>query len=441
MLTIEHNPTQMEKAFSEGKAPSPEGENRLDEEARTKGRNNDGPGPFARLLAGLVSKKTQRQPETQGAGENEISRKTPGSRENEVFRETAENGAKKGALLHLTKEKGLLFKENDAPSRNALKKESRLRETIRDQDRSGPDSLTLEFIRQFPVQDDPLRKDSAIKLVSFKDDQFVPVKDGPERKFPFRKGEMPENQLQAEARNIAMQSKKAEKPSQTEELPGDRAEAKKAGRKRNTVSLEVQDLRTHTGSEAGTIAERGLKGAEEARNGPVTEIVLELKPGGKQNDGPAGTAQQPPAGESFEQLLARELRGDLSADIVRQAAVILRDGGEGTIRLSLKPETLGKVKIHLEMAENRISGHIFVESEEALRAFEREIRSLEQSFRDSGFEASLNAALDYRNDGQRWKEKEVIPFYSERFAASYEETNETEFSDFGFGISAVNMLA
>jgi hypothetical protein len=62
------------------------------------------------------------------------------------------------------------------------------------------------------------------------------------------------------------------------------------------------------------------------------------------------------------------------------------------------------------MAENKISGHIFVESEEALRAFEQEIHTLEQAFRDSGFEgATLSTALDYRNSGTNGREKKNSP--------------------------------
>jgi flagellar hook-length control protein FliK len=101
------------------------------------------------------------------------------------------------------------------------------------------------------------------------------------------------------------------------------------------------------------------------------------------------------AGLSFEDFLARELHQNLNGDIVRHASVALRDGGEGTIRLALRPESLGNVKIRLEMAENKVTGHIIVESEAAFRAFEREVSSLEQAFRDSGFDAAdLDMSLD-----------------------------------------------
>jgi hypothetical protein len=102
---------------------------------------------------------------------------------------------------------------------------------------------------------------------------------------------------------------------------------------------------------------------------------------------------------------------------------MLRDGGEGTIRLSLKPESLGNVKIRLEMTDNKIAGQIIVESDEALRAFEQEIRALEQAFRESGFEgASLEMAVaadgGQNGAGGQWKEGEASPFFSERMAAS-----------------------
>ncbi|MCL2832251.1 MAG: flagellar hook-length control protein FliK [Treponema sp.] len=87
-------------------------------------------------------------------------------------------------------------------------------------------------------------------------------------------------------------------------------------------------------------------------------------------------------GRSFEDMLSQKLDDGLNSDIVRQAQVILRDGGEGTIKLSLKPESLGNVKIRLEMTENKITGHIIVESGEALRAFERELPVLEKAFAD-----------------------------------------------------------
>ncbi|MDR2079227.1 MAG: flagellar hook-length control protein FliK [Treponema sp.] len=195
----------------------------------------------------------------------------------------------------------------------------------------------------------------------------------------------------------------------------------KGQRKGRERVLEVQDLRS-----AGE-AVRGEGPAAGEGSVPVrgeAEWSVELRPGGESH---AETAQEgfpAKAGEAVENILARELHQNLNGDIVRHASIVLRDGNEGTIKLSLKPESLGNVKIHLEMAENRIAGHIIVENDEVLRAFERELRSLEQAFKDSGFAgATLDMAVSSdagRNGaGGQWRGEEASPFYSRRLAASH----------------------
>jgi flagellar hook-length control protein FliK len=125
--------------------------------------------------------------------------------------------------------------------------------------------------------------------------------------------------------------------------------------------------------------------------------------------------------------LARELHDNFNNDIVRHASMILRDEGRGTIRLALRPESLGNVKIRLEMAENKITGHIVVESEEALRAFEREIHSLEQAFKDSGFQGAnleMSLAADGRGADQFQQGEQARALLSVFAAASRYEAQE-----------------
>jgi flagellar hook-length control protein FliK len=161
---------------------------------------------------------------------------------------------------------------------------------------------------------------------------------------------------------------------------------------------------------------------------PHPEVLSQDLPPAEPISRGVGEKAVPAGSGTFEETLARELHQNLNSDIVRHAQVILRDKGEGLIRLSLKPESLGNVKIRLELTENTIAGRIIVESGEALRAFEREIASLEQAFRDSGYEsAELGAFL--AQDGQGSGGGEERPFYSPRFAADraasrYDETLE-----------------
>jgi len=120
-----------------------------------------------------------------------------------------------------------------------------------------------------------------------------------------------------------------------------------------------------------------------------------------------------------------------------------------TIKIALHPETLGNVKIRLEMTENKITGHIIVESSEALRAFERELPVLEKAFQDSGFrETNLDMFLAQDNSNfnqNRRQDEDFLLFPSEVAGSRYEsETDRTvaisELISSGTERIAINML-
>ena len=214
--------------------------------------------------------------------------------------------------------------------------------------------------------------------------------------------------------------------------------------KRDKVTFEVRDLRTGN-------QERTNVGADTAggrvREVPVREVTLELRlPDLNSENVKPGSAQtnwETRAGNALENMLARELHENFNGDIVRHASMALRDGGEGTIRLSLKPESLGNVKIHLELTENKITGQIVVESEEAMNAFKKEISSLEQAFRDSGFtNADLNLTYDSHSTEEQEQEERNYP---QRIASSqYDDASSKEFLVdvfFGRRPGSINMFA
>jgi flagellar hook-length control protein FliK len=159
---------------------------------------------------------------------------------------------------------------------------------------------------------------------------------------------------------------------------------------------------------------------------PVREITLELRlpDYNSSMNQSANQTWEAKAPSALENMLARELHQNFNGDIVRHASMALRDGGKGTINLALKPESLGNVKIQLEMTENKITGLIVVESEEALKAFRKEITSLEQAFKDSGFEnADLNLSLSQNGQNQNGWEKETNTFSSQIAASRYDESS------------------
>jgi len=231
-------------------------------------------------------------------------------------------------------------------------------------------------------------------------------------------------------------------------------ESKGKDKRRERLNVEVRDLRSS--EEVQYAQTQGSQPIAEAQSGIEAEtpdLSVDLSSGSKTREEAFREIDYRPV-QAFEDILARELHQNLNNDIVRQAQIILREHGEGTIRLALKPETLGNVKIQLEMTENKITGHIIVESNEALRAFEREIHSLEQAFKDSGFAgAHLDMSLASGNGGngaeQRRRDLEAQPFLSERFAASIydaasdnaEATSSLIFANRSdSGLSQVNML-
>ena len=217
------------------------------------------------------------------------------------------------------------------------------------------------------------------------------------------------------------------------EAPSRLDEARAKGR-RDRVSFEVHDMRTGSEAEGSKAAQgRGLDmrinaGAEARVQGdaPAREITLELRLP-EQAQTTAQTTWEAKAGNAMENMLARELHQNFNGDIVRHASMALRDGGEGTIRIALKPESLGNVKIRLEMAENKITGIIVVESEEALNAFRKEIASLEQAFRDSGFQnADLNLSLAADGRNAQGQEQTESSFTPRTAALRYEDSFEND---------------
>jgi len=238
------------------------------------------------------------------------------------------------------------------------------------------------------------------------------------------KKDRPAKSANAETKDIRAEEQAALKKTPEKESRG-RLDVIRNRSRRDRVAFDIQDFRTPSADKNAHV--RVNAGLDTRVQGESTrEITLELRlPSQGQSSQAvtqANTSWESKAGTALENMLARELHQNFNGDIVRHASMALRNGGEGTIRLALKPESLGNVKIHLEMAENKITGHIVVESEEAMNAFKKEIASLEQAFRDSGYEnAELDLSLtaDGRN-AQSDNASQDAPFVPESAASRYD---------------------
>lgn len=89
--------------------------------------------------------------------------------------------------------------------------------------------------------------------------------------------------------------------------------------------------------------------------------------------------------KNFQAMLTQELQNN-SDSILKAATFILKDNNQGTIKLNLNPESLGNIKIQLELSDKVVSGKIVVASSEAFGAFKESADNLKQGFANAGFD-------------------------------------------------------
>jgi flagellar hook-length control protein FliK len=94
------------------------------------------------------------------------------------------------------------------------------------------------------------------------------------------------------------------------------------------------------------------------------------------------------------------IREPLNSEIVKQTGIILKSGDSGEIRLVLEPKQLGKVRIRIQLQQNRIAGRIIVDNINIKEAFEHDLEELQRAFRENGFEVG-NFDVAVGGQGQR----------------------------------------
>jgi flagellar hook-length control protein FliK len=217
-----------------------------------------------------------------------------------------------------------------------------------------------------------------------------------------------------------------------------KVEEKKRGRPEQDAKLNFLDLRRSVEARRAA-AESSSKADAKSEDLSIKETAREPKPGAQGQelvrdlslDAHKADAASSPAkadrpsvagGQDFQSMLADRLREAWNGEIVKSAHIVLRDGDAGTIRLRLRPESLGNVKVELNLADNNISGRILVESDEAKTAFERNMNQLADAFRQGGFDsARLEVAVGggSGNGASGGKAGDPAgPFYSERLRSA-----------------------
>ncbi len=121
------------------------------------------------------------------------------------------------------------------------------------------------------------------------------------------------------------------------------------------------------------------------------------KPASARDLPPAG--ERPPAAPAAQTPLDR-LRDAAGPELLRAANLVLRDGG-GEIRLVLKPESLGSVRIQMNLVDNRIDGRIIVDSSTVKHIFDANVDALRRALTAEGFNTgSLQVSVGGQGTGQ-----------------------------------------
>lgn len=126
------------------------------------------------------------------------------------------------------------------------------------------------------------------------------------------------------------------------------------------------------------------------------QMTMEVASNAQQNIVSSNSQTASAAGSDFQAMLANQIKQN-AGEFVKAGSIVLKDNNVGSIKLILKPESLGNVKVDLQISDKNITGRIVVASQEAFNAFKESADSLKQAFINSGFE---NANFDLSFAGQ-----------------------------------------
>ncbi|UTY32391.1 flagellar hook-length control protein FliK [Treponema putidum] len=160
---------------------------------------------------------------------------------------------------------------------------------------------------------------------------------------------------------------------------------------KSKLKISVEDLRSMPSAQADAAIHTTASESRVETDNSV-DMVIDFS-GKAQNASQGGELQNTQTGsepqktnQTFSAMLTQEIR-DAAADFVQAGKIVLRDNNAGEIRLHLRPENLGAVKINLELSEGkRVTGTVTVASKEAYEAFEKNLDNLTKEFKENGFE-------------------------------------------------------
>ncbi len=122
------------------------------------------------------------------------------------------------------------------------------------------------------------------------------------------------------------------------------------------------------------------------------------------------------------------------SELLKASNIILRDGG-GEIKLVLKPESLGSIRVRMNLVDNAIEGRIIVDNVAVKHVVEGNIDALKTALQQQGFQAatlSVSVGGQGPDDGRRGQEErptEVRRVAAQRFERSMPAADDAAMSE------------
>ena len=195
---------------------------------------------------------------------------------------------------------------------------------------------------------------------------------------------------QAKQNEVASLNNSGENPK---ERAGHRNQKQERGERQ---IIDIRDFRTASAREVSASSEQTAE-METKPSDPAQEAAPRLVRFSGEHM--ANSRPSAAAGRS-ESPFSAYVREQLGSEVVKQTGIILKNGNRGEIRLVLKPEHLGRVRMRVELDHNRLSGKIFVDSSFVKESFEQGLEELYRAFRSNGYETgTFEVLVDGRNEG------------------------------------------
>ncbi len=149
---------------------------------------------------------------------------------------------------------------------------------------------------------------------------------------------------------------------------------------------------------------------------------------------------RPPPPRKLRPPLDR-LQDMAGSELLRATNLVLKDGG-GEIRLILKPDSLGSVRVRMNLVDNVIEGKIIVDSSSVKQVVDGSIEALRRALTAEGFQTgSLQVSVGGQNtDTDARKEQEQQPQAIRRITAQGFERNIPGIENVSLGDLLVNVF-